>query len=72
MREGIKLDKVPTNDCDNAFNLRNITLENETIRILDALSKKIRPEPEEEICTLKDTCYVGKTKMGSCPCEFYR
>jgi succinate dehydrogenase/fumarate reductase-like Fe-S protein len=71
MREGSNPDKVLPNRHDNAFNSYNFETDNETIRVIDALSKKIKPEIEET-CNFRFTCYVGKTKMGSCPCELYK
>ena len=71
MGESVKSEKVLTNENKYVNNCK-IQSENETIRMLEALSQKMRSEIEEEKCDLIDTCYISKTRMGSCPCELFR
>ena len=72
MREGVKTDKILTNEHDSVLKLQSHDKETQTTRILDALSKRIKLENEEESCNFKDSCYTAKYKMGPCPCELYR
>jgi hypothetical protein len=72
MRKVIKPEKVLANENNNAYNADKFESINGTLKNLEDLSKTKRFESEQETCSLKDTCFIGKTKMGSCPCELYR
>ena len=81
MREGFKPDKNLTNKPDNLLDEYSFDKEAEMSKILDALSEKIKllenkeaalNVKENDNCNFYHTCYVAKTKMGSCPCELYR
>jgi hypothetical protein len=37
--------------------------------VLHSLNNQDKPESVDFNCKFKDTCYVFKFKMGSCPCE---
>jgi hypothetical protein len=53
-----------------------------TVEILEALSRRVKfleskentiIDTEKGIeCTLENSCYTAKYKMGPCPCELYR
>ena len=72
MRGDVKAEKILPNEHNNILALHGCNKEIEAIRILAALSIKIRLKNEEESCNLKDSCYTAKYKMGPCPCELYR
>jgi hypothetical protein len=74
MKEGIKIERILSNEDVTAS-------ENETTKILEALSKKIAllenlgftyNAIEENCCIHKNECYTTNYKMGECPCELYR
>jgi hypothetical protein len=72
MREGVKTNKILTNEHDIVLKLQSYDKETQTTSILDALSKRIKLENKEESCNFKDSCYTAKYNMGPCPCELYR
>lgn len=81
MQESLKIDRNLTNKHDYSLNNYGLSNETELLRILEALSEKIKileniettsNETKINDCNFKDDCYVAKSKMGSCPCELYR
>jgi hypothetical protein len=67
-----KFEKILDDKNDNFNNSHKFESINGTLKNLEDLVKTKRFETEKETCALKDTCYIGKTQMGSCPCELYR
>jgi hypothetical protein len=73
MQEGTKKEKILASDLDNVFNAPGYDkATTETIRLLDTFSDENRLENEKKPCDFEDSCFIAKSKMGSCPCECYR
>jgi hypothetical protein len=81
MSESFKIDKNLTNKLDNLDDDLNFDRETKVLKLLEALSEKIKllenkgntsNVTKKDNCDFKHTCYVAKSKMGPCPCELYR
>jgi hypothetical protein len=81
MQEGLKTDKNLSNKTDDFHDDVPFDNETEILKLLEALSEKIKflenlegtPKIAEKAnCDFKHTCYAAKSKMGPCPCELYR
>ena len=81
MQESFKIGNLLTNKLDDFLSEHSFDKETDLLKILEALSEKLKllenkkdtPNfTEKDNCNFKHTCYVSKSKMGSCPCELYR
>lgn len=77
MQEGFKKDNLLTDNLRD--NLSGQRLDRELDLKIEALAEKLlenknsRPHlPEKDTCIFRNTCYVAKSQMGSCPCELYK
>jgi hypothetical protein len=81
MQERLNPDASLKIKFDDFFKNNNLDSESDILRIFELMQSRVDslleknkplPVPAENSCTFSNNCYTAKTKMGPCPCEFYK